>query len=156
MKKSCRPCAPRPNKMWYRIRRSGFCNIALDSRRSTLAHPCPSVPSVVQIICVNLSNLWPNFPVSGFSFQVLPPSLPLVSPFGLPTAGLARIPPGMSSPSGCNCSLPSNSPVAWFPASARWHVFSFSGFRFQLSGFIPLPRFVFDVSCCPLSGPLKT
>ena len=43
----------------------------------------------------------------------LPPSLPLMSPFGLPSAG--------------------------YPASARWHVFRFqvSGFRFQV--FLPLP-----------------
>ena len=28
------------------------------------------------------------------------------------------------SPFGRLCSLPRNRPVAWFPASARWHVFS--------------------------------
>ena len=34
-------------------------------------------------------------------------------------------PPGMSQPSGCAlCSLPHNRPVAWFPASARLHVFA--------------------------------
>ena len=36
---------------------------------------------------------------SGFKFSGLPPSLPLMSPFGLPLAG--------------------------YPASARWHVFRF-------------------------------
>ena len=42
-----------------------------------------------------------QFPVSGFRFPVsgLPPSFPLMSPFGLPSAG--------------------------YPASARWHVFQF-------------------------------
>ena len=53
----------------------------------------------------------------------LPPPLPLMSPFGLPSAGLVRIPPGMSHPSGCSCSLPRKPPFAWFPASARSHVF---------------------------------
>ena len=47
-----------------------------------------------------------------------------MSPFGLPSAGgVGSHPPGMSHPSGCLCSLPRNRPVAWFPASARWHVF---------------------------------
>ena len=64
-------------------------------------------------------------------FSALSPSLPLMSPFGLPSAGLVRIPPGTSHPSGCAlCSLPHNRPVAWFPASARWHVFSISAFSF--------------------------
>ena len=50
----------------------------------------------------------------------LPPSLPLMSPYGLPSAG--------------------------YPASPRWHVFRFqvSGFRFQVSGFrflLPPPYF---------------
>jgi AbrB family looped-hinge helix DNA binding protein len=38
----------------------------------------------------------------------------------------------MSHPSGCLGSLPRNRPVAWFPASARWHVFRFpvSSLRF--------------------------
>ena len=46
--------------------------------------------------------------------------------------------PRMSHPSGCLCSLPRNRPVAWFPASARWHVFRFavSGFRFPV--YVPL------------------
>ena len=53
-------------------------------------------------------------------------SIPLMSPFGLPSAGsVGSHPPGMSHPSGCSCSLPRNRPVAWFPASARWHVFRF-------------------------------
>ena len=63
--------------------------------------------------------------------------------------------PRMSHPSGCLCSLPRNRPVAWFPASARWHVFRFpvSGFRFQVSGFrFPVSSFQFPVSgfCPPL------
>ena len=62
-------------------------------------------------------------------FSALSPSLPLMSPFGLPSAGLVRIPPGTSHPSGCAlCSLPHNRPVAWFPASAHWHVFRFASF----------------------------
>ena len=40
-------------------------------------------------------------------------------------AVLVRILPRMSHPTGCLCSLPRNRPVAWFPASARWHVFQF-------------------------------
>ena len=39
-------------------------------------------------------------------------------------AVLVRILPRMSHPTGCLCSLPRNRPVAWFPASARWHVFA--------------------------------
>jgi hypothetical protein len=58
----------------------------------------------------------------------LPPSLPLMSPFRLPSAGLVRIPPGMSHPSGYSCILPRNPTFAWFPANARWHVFSISAF----------------------------
>ena len=64
----------------------------------------------------------------------------------------------MPHPSGCLCSLPRNRPVAWFPASARWHVFRFpvsvppcfsgSKFRHQFSpsvlrvlgGQIPAPK----------------
>ena len=58
------------------------------------------------------------------SVSALPPSRPLMSPFGLPSAGsVGSHPPGMSHPSGCLCSLPRKRPVAWFPASARWHVF---------------------------------
>ena len=50
----------------------------------------------------------------------------IISPFGLPSAGsVGSHPPGMSHPSGCLYSLPRNRPVAWFPASARWHVFQF-------------------------------
>jgi len=67
----------------------------------------------------------------------LPPSLPLMSPFGLPSAGsVGSHSPEMSHPSGCSCSLPRNRPVAWFPASARWHVSIFP---------FPLPRFPFRV-----------
>jgi hypothetical protein len=48
-----------------------------------------------------------------------------MSPYGLPAAGsVGSHSPEMSHPSGCLCSLPRNRPVAWFPASARWHVFS--------------------------------
>ena len=51
--------------------------------------------------------------------------LPDAAPYGLPSAGsVGSHPPGMSHPSGCLCSLPRNRPVAWFPASARWHVIS--------------------------------
>ena len=57
------------------------------------------------------------------AFSGLPPSLPLMSSFRLPSAGLVRIPPGMSHPSGYSCSLPHNPSFAWFPASARWHAF---------------------------------
>ena len=79
-----------------------------------------------------------HFPISALRFafirairgltsvSALPPSRPLMSPFGLPSAGsVGSHPPGMSHPSGCLCSLPRNRPVAWFPASARWHVFQF-------------------------------
>ena len=62
------------------------------------------------------------------AFSGLRPSLPLMSPFRLPSAGLVRIPPGMSHPSGYSCSLPHNPTFAWLPASARWHVFSISAF----------------------------
>ena len=56
-------------------------------------------------------------------------SRPRVSPSGLPAAVLARIPSReMSRPAGCLFSLPRSRPAAWFPASARWHVF-----RSQLS-----------------------
>ena len=49
----------------------------------------------------------------------------IILPFGLPAAGsVGSHPPGMSHPSGCLCSLPRNRPVAWFPASPCWHVFS--------------------------------
>mgnify|MGYP000941299493 CR=1 FL=1 len=49
----------------------------------------------------------------------------IMSPYGLPSAGsVGSHSPEMSHPSGCLCSLPRNRPVAWFPASARWHVFS--------------------------------
>ena len=55
----------------------------------------------------------------------LPPSLPLMSPYGLPSAGsVGSHSPEMSHPSGCLCSLPRNRPVAWFPASPRWNVFA--------------------------------
>ncbi len=46
-------------------------------------------------------------------------------PSELPCGSLSRPFPKVSvHPSGCLCSLPRNRPVAWFPASARWHVFS--------------------------------
>ena len=73
----------------------------------------------------------PRVQLSAFSLPVsgLPPSLPLMSPSGLPAAVLARIPSReMSRPAGCLFSLPRSRPAAWFPASARWHVF-----RSQLS-----------------------
>ena len=59
----------------------------------------------------------------------------IISPYGLPSAGsVGSHPPGMSHPSGCLYSLPRNRPVAWFPASPRWHVF-----RFPVSSFCFLP-----------------
>ena len=59
--------------------------------------------------------------------------------------------PRMSHPSGCLCSLPRNRPVAWFPASARWHVFRFPVyvplvFRGQNSAFNSHPL------CSPCPG----
>jgi hypothetical protein len=63
------------------------------------------------------------------------PSQGLGSPFGLPSAGLVRIPPGMSHPSGYSCSLPRKPPLAWFPASARWHVFGDPTLVFHSRGF---------------------
>ena len=77
-------------------------------QKSALTRPCglflinPQMPQMPQIfkhqlpilsICENLCNLW-MICISG-----LPPSFPLMSPFGLPLAG--------------------------YPASARWHVFQF-------------------------------
>ena len=45
---------------------------------------------------------------------------------------ISTFPEGLDS--GCLCSLPRNRPVAWFPASPRWHVF-----RFPVSSFCFLP-----------------
>ena len=80
--------------------------------------------------------------------------LPLISPFGLPAAGSVGSHSSQNvSPYGLLlCSLPRNRPVAWFPASARWHVFRFqvSGFRFQVSG-LP-PSLLFSVSTLRLES----
>ena len=77
----------------------------------------------------------------------LPPSLPLMSPYGLPAAGYPasarwhvisaslRLPPSLPLMS------PYGLPAAGYPASARWHVFKFqvSGFQFPVSA-PPPPR----------------
>jgi hypothetical protein len=84
----------------------------------------------------------PRVQLSAFSLPVsgLPPSLPLMSPSGLPAAVLARIPSReMSRPAGCLFSLPRSRPAAWFPASARWHMFSLQASLYQL--YLP------DTSC---------
>jgi hypothetical protein len=58
----------------------------------------------------------------------------IMSPYGLPSAGSVGSHSSQNvSPYGLLlCSLPRNRPVAWFPASSRWHVF-----RFPVSGLPP-------------------
>ena len=75
-----------------------------------------------------------HFSLSDFRFASFAPTRVALR------AGLVRILPRMSHPSGCDlCSLPRNRPVAWFPASARWHVFQFQVSSFPFPFFLP-PR----------------
>jgi hypothetical protein len=55
----------------------------------------------------------------------------ITSPLGcLRQAVLVRILPRMSHPTGCYyAAYRANVQVAWFPASARWHVFMYAGFK---------------------------
>jgi len=47
----------------------------------------------------------------------------IISPFGLPCGRVGSHSSRNVSPFGLLCSLPRKPPLAWFPASARWHVF---------------------------------
>ena len=89
----------------------------------------------------------------------------LVFPFGHALSRGCSLPVDFATlhPSGCLCSLPRNRPVAWFPASARWHVFRFFRILSRLRSVFPsgfrgfaqkLPPSPFSVSGfkCPVSA----